>query len=79
MLRRRVMQYRIVLILTALLVYGGSLTGSYLFGRSDGKQICATKTLVVYKEVVKRNADIQKQVSRMAESDLDLGLSRWMR
>ena len=73
------MTYRLIILLSGLLLYGASITGSYMLGRSDGKQICTSKTLEVYKEGVQENARIEKQINRMVESDLDRSLSRWMR
>lgn len=65
-------------LIAAIAVLVG-LFGSYALGRYDGKKLCVGSAAVTYQEGVKKNADVDKQINRMAEPDLDRALSRWMR
>lgn len=67
------------LIFIAILAVIGFIFGSYMLGVRDGKQIQASKSLVLYKEEVQKNANIDKQVNRLADPDIDRALTRWMR
>lgn len=64
--------------LIAVIVSVVACIGAYSLGRYDGKKLCIGNAAVVYQEGVKNDANIEKGVQRLAESDLDRALSRWV-
>jgi hypothetical protein len=66
---------------TILTAVGGALlvVGAFIAGRVAGADSCKNTVQSTYIQKVEQNGKIERNIGRVAESDLDRRLTRWVR
>lgn len=70
---------KLIAVLVALVIYGGSVVGAYFYGRSDEAAHCTANAATEYQKGVEKNESIDRGTMGMDVPTLNRGLSKWVR